>query len=165
VLQTLASFWNAGHRYYLGGGTDVHDVWNFESGRTRTFAHVEGRLTPRGYAEAARDGHAYVSSGPLIVPAVMFGSELKLKPGASFVLAFALNSVAGLKHAALTGKGNVVATRTFNGSPREASVEFPLTAGGDAWYALEVEDTASRRAYSNPIWIDVVEPPPLTQPR
>ena len=140
----------------------MHDVWNFESGRTRTFAHVEGKVTPRAYAEAVKDGHAYVSSGPLIFPAVMFGSELKVKPGARFVLAFALNSVAGLKQASLTGAGNVVATRTFNGSPREARVEFPLTADRGGWYAIEVEDAAGRMAYSNPIWIDVVAqyPPP-----
>jgi hypothetical protein len=30
---------------------------------------------------------------------------------------------------------------------------------------MEVEDTAGRKAYSNPIWIDVVGLPPLTQPR
>jgi hypothetical protein len=165
VLQALASFWNAGHRYYLSGGTDVHDVWNFESGRTRTFAHVEGKLTPQAYAEAVKDGHAYVSSGPLIFPAVMFGADLKVKPGARFVLAFALNSVAGLKQASLTGAGNVAATRTFNGAPQETRVEFPMTADRDAWYALHVEDTEGRKAYSNAIWVDVVEPPPLTQPR
>ena len=162
VLHALSSFWNAGHRYYLSGGTDVHDVWNFESGRTRTFAHVEGRVTPRAYAEAVKDGHAYVSSGPLIFPAVMFGSELKLKPGVRFALAFNLKSIAGLKQASLVGAGTVVATRSFQDSPRETSVEFPLTADRDAWYALEVEDTAGRMAYSNPIWVDVVAqyPPP-----
>jgi hypothetical protein len=160
VLQALWTFWNSGHRYYLGGGTDVHDVWNFESGRTRTFAHVEGNVTPRALAEAVKDGHAYVSSGPLIFPAVMFGSELKLKPGARFALAFDLRSISGLKQASLVGAGAVVATRSFQGSPRETRVEFPLTADSDAWYALQVEDTAGRKAYSNPIWIDVVEPPP-----
>jgi len=142
----------------------VHDVWNFESGRTRTFAHVEGQGTPRAFAEAVKDGHAYVSSGPLIFPAVMFGSELKVKPGARFVLAFALESVAGLKQATLTGEGTA-ATKDFQGAPRETGVEFPLVADRDSWYALAVEDTAGRKAYSNPIWVDVVEPPPLTQPR
>ena len=157
VLRALWSFWNSGHRYYLSGGTDVHDVWNFESGRTRTFAHVEGLLTARTFAEAVKAGHAYVSSGPLIFPAVMFGSELRVKPGASFTLAFGLKSVAGLKQAALIGAGAVVATRTFRDAPRDVSVEFMLTADRAGWYAIEVEDTSGRKAYSNPIWIDVVE--------
>jgi hypothetical protein len=160
VLHALSSLWNAGHRYYLSGGTDVHDVWNFESGRTRTFAHVEGIVTPRAYAEAVKDGHAYVSSGPLIFPAVMFGSDLKLKRGAQFALAFDLKSIAGLKQVSLVSAGTVVAARNFQDSPRETGVDFPLTADGDAWYALQVEDSAGRRAYSDPIWVDVVDPPP-----
>jgi hypothetical protein len=159
VLRALWSFWTAGHRYYLAGGTDVHDVWNFESGRVRTFAHVEGALTPRAFAEAVKAGHAYVSSGPLIFPAVMFGSELKVKPGASFALAFALKSVAGLKQASLIGAGAVAATRSFQNAPREASVEFPLTADRAGWYAIQVEDTSGGKAYSNPIWIDVIDFP------
>jgi Carboxypeptidase regulatory-like domain len=157
VLRTLWDFWNSGHRYHLSGGTDVHDVWNFESGRTRTFAHVEGLLTPRTFADAVRAGHAYVSSGPLIFPAVMFGSELKVKRGASFALAFELKSVAGLKQAELVGAGTLVTTRSFRNAPREAGVEFTLTADRDTWYALDVEDTSGGKAYSNPIWIDVVE--------
>jgi hypothetical protein len=159
VLHALWSFWNSRHAYYLSGGTDVHDVWNFESGRTRTFAYLEGTVTPRAFAEAVKAGHAYVSSGPLIFPASMFGSELKLKTGAGFVLAFALKSVAGLKRASLIGAGAVVATRSFREGPREASVEFALKAERDGWYAIEVEDTSGRMAHSNPVWVDVVEFP------
>jgi len=61
----------------------------------------------------------------------------------------------------LIGAGNVVATRTFADGPRETSVEFPLTATGRTWYSIEVEDVAGRKAFSNPIWIDVAEPPAL----
>ena len=165
VLRALAGLWSSGHRYYLSGGTDVHDVWNFESGRTRTFAHVAGALTPRAFAEAVRDGHAYVSSGPLIFPAVMFGSELKLERGARLALAFDLKAIAGLKQASLVGAGTAVATRVFKDSPRETRVEFQVTADRNGWYAITVEDTVGGKAYSNPIWIDVVEPPQLTQPR
>ena len=42
VLGAIWLLWNEGHRYYLSGGTDVHDVWNHESGRIRTFGHVDG---------------------------------------------------------------------------------------------------------------------------
>ena len=50
VLSQLWRLWNEGHRYYLSGGTDVHDVWNDESGQLRTYAHVVGAST----AEATR---------------------------------------------------------------------------------------------------------------
>ena len=159
VTHALWNFWNAGHRYYLSAGTDVHDVWNHESGAARLFVHVDGSPTPVAFAESAKAGHAYVSYGPLIFPSVMFGSELKLNSGASFALPFVLKSVAGLKQVTLIGAGEVVATKEFSGGPREASVEFPLTAVRRTWYSIEVEDASGRKAYSDPIWIDVVESP------
>ena len=57
VCRRSGSFWNAGHRYYLSGGTDVHDVWNQESGRVRTFAHLDGEPTAQSFAEAVKAGH------------------------------------------------------------------------------------------------------------
>src|SRR6202035_1558717 len=73
VLRTLWNFWNAGHRYYLGAGTDTHDVWHEESGAVRTFAHIEGAVTAKAFAQALREGHGYVTFGPLVFPSVMFG--------------------------------------------------------------------------------------------
>jgi hypothetical protein len=159
VLEATWRLWNEGHRYYLSGGTDVHDVWNHESGRIRTFAHVDGPLTPVSYAEAVKNGHAYVSYGPLIEPAVMFGSELKVKPGVPFPLAFGLRSATGLKQVRLIGAGTVKFTQAFTDEPREARVEFQPTATGDTWFSLEVEDVVGLKAYSNPIWIDAIELP------
>lgn len=159
VLVALHRYWNAGHRYYLSGGTDVHDVWNHESGAARLFAHLDGPPTPVAFAEAAKAGHAYVSFGPLIFPGVMFGSDLKVKPGAAFSLPFRFASVDGLKQANLIGGGQVVATQSFTGFPQEASVAFPLSTTQSTWYSLEVEDAAGRKAYTNPIWIDVVAGP------
>jgi hypothetical protein len=156
VLRALWGLWNAGHRYYLTSGSDVHDVWTHESGRVRTFARVEGALTAGGFANAVKAGHAYVSYGPLIFPSVVFGDDLKVTSGGNFTLSFALKSVDGLKAASLIGRGAVVATKSFADGPREATLEFPLEADRDGWYAIEVEDTAGRMAYSNPIWIDAV---------
>ena len=159
VLGSLWRLWNKGHRYYLSGGTDVHDVWNHESGRIRTFGHVDGPLTPASYAEAVKSGHAYVTYGPLIEPSVMFGSELKVKPGVPFPLAFSLRSVTGLRQVKLIGAGTVAFAQVFSDGPREARVEFKPTASRHTWYSLEVEDVAGLKAYSNPIWIDAVELP------
>jgi hypothetical protein len=159
VLQAIWQLWNTGHRYYLSGGTDVHDVWNHESGRIRTYAQVVGALTPVSYAQAVKNGHAYVTYGPLIQPSVPFGSELKVAPGQSFALAFTLQSVTGLRQARLIGAGAAVATQIFADGPREARIEFPLTARDRTWYSIEVEDTAGNKAYSNPVWIDPVTLP------
>ncbi len=50
------------------------------------FGRVDGPLTPASYAEAVKSGHAYASGCPSIEPSVMFGSELKVKPGVPFPL-------------------------------------------------------------------------------
>jgi hypothetical protein len=95
----------------------------------------------------------------LILPSVRFGSDLKVIPGQSFALAFTLQSAVGLREARLIGAGAVAATKSFPDSPRKVRVEFPLTAQERTWYAIEVEDTAGNKAYSNPVWIDPVTLP------
>jgi hypothetical protein len=159
VLQTLWNFWNAGHRYYLSAGTDTHDVWRDESGAVRTFAHFDGTVTAAAFAQALKEGHAYVTSGPLIFPSVMFGDELKVKPVEPFALGFDLKSVAGLKQAELIGGGAVLKTETFADAPHEVHVDFPLTTRSATWYALIVSDSQGHKAYTDPIWVDAVERP------
>ena len=159
VLQTLWNFWNAGHRYYLSAGTDTHDVWHDESGSVRAFAHIDGAVTAETFARSLKEGHGYVSFGPLIFPTAMFGDELKVKPGEPFVLGFDLQSVAGLKQAELIGGGLVLKTEAFSGTPHEVHVDFPLMTPRAAWYSLIVEDSEGHKAYTDPIWVDAVASP------
>ncbi|MGH8131979.1 MAG: CehA/McbA family metallohydrolase [Steroidobacteraceae bacterium] len=164
VLHALWNFWNAGHRYYLTAGTDTHDVWNEVSGRVRTFAHIEGPVTAQTFAAALRAGHGYVSYGPLIYPGVVFGTELKVRPGEPFTLGFDLASVEGVANAQLISGGKLLATRAFPAAPLETHAEFPLTTQHRSWYALVVEDRAGRKAYTDPIWVDAIKYPPAAAP-
>jgi hypothetical protein len=100
-----------------------------------------------------------VTFGPLVFPSVMFGDELKVKPGDPFVLGFDLKSFDGLKQAELIGGGSVFKTETFAGAPREVHVDFPLNTLHATWYALIVEDTRGHKAYTDPIWVDAVDSP------
>ncbi len=159
VLHALWDYWNAGHHYYLSAGTDTHDVWHDESGSVRAFAHVDGAVTAETFARSLKQGHGYVSFGPLVFPSVMFGDELRVKPGETFVLGFDLQSVAGLKQAELIGGGSVLKTRTFSGTPHEVHVDFPLATPHAAWYALIVEDSQGHKAYTDPVWVDAVASP------
>ncbi|GAC1668783.1 MAG: hypothetical protein NVS9B2_12380 [Steroidobacteraceae bacterium] len=159
VLKTLWDFWNAGHRYYLSAGTDTHDVWHDESGSMRAFVHLDGAVTAETFARALRDGHGYVTSGPLVFPSVIFGDELKMKTGGSFKLGVDLMSVAGIKQAQLIEGGTVLKTESFAGTARQVHVDFPLTAVRRTWYALMVEDREGHKAYTDPVWVDVVSSP------
>ena len=157
VLHTLWNYWNAGHHYYLSAGTDTHDVWHEESGAVRTFAHIDGAVTAKAFAQALKDGHGYVTFGPLVYPSVMFGDELRVKPGETFTLGFDLQSVAGVKQVELIEGGMVLKTESFHAASHEAHVGFPLTTQRHTWYSLIVEDNQGHKAYTDPIWVDAVE--------
>ncbi|HVW70777.1 MAG TPA: CehA/McbA family metallohydrolase, partial [Steroidobacteraceae bacterium] len=153
VLRKVWDFWNSGHHYFLTAGTDTHDVWNEESGRVRAFAHVEGKLTALSYAEALRDGHGYVSHGPLLTPDTMFGTTVHIQPGQPVALGFGLQSTMGLKQAQLVCGGTVLETRSFPDGPLATHTEFDVHPGTARWCSLDVEDRRGRRAYSDPVWI------------
>ena len=156
VLRAAWNFWNSGHRYFLTAGTDAHDVWHDESGAVRAFVHIDGAVSAATFAQALKEGHAYVSYGPLIFPSVIFGDEVKVKPGEPFTLGFDLKSVAGVKQAQLIGSGAVLKTESFPGASLQVHADFPLTTKRRTWYALIVEDNEGHRAYTNPIWVDAV---------
>ena len=154
VLQVLWNFWNGGHRYYLSAGTDTHDVWHSESGAVRAFAHIDGAVTAQSFALALKEGHGYVTFGPLVFPAVMFGDELRVRPGESFSLGFDLKSVSGVKRVELIGSGSVLRTESFEEPRQQVRVDFPLRTERRAWYSLTVEDVQGHKAYTDPIWVD-----------
>jgi hypothetical protein len=161
VLHALWALWNDHHHYYLTGGTDAHDVWSQESGRVRTFAHIQGKPSAQSFSEALVAGHAYVSSGPLLYPAVMFGTELKLRPGEKFSLGFDLESVNGLKQATLIERGESINAKFYPDGPQTAHLDIALTASSASWYQLIVEDQLGCKAYADPIWVDVIDTPQL----
>ena len=160
VLARMWAFWNAGHRYYLSAGTDVHDVWNSLSGAVRAYAHVDGPPTALSFAQALKAGHAYVTYGPLVFPDEMFGDDVRVKPGAPFALGFDLKAAHGLKSVSLISRGEVARRLDLTALGRETHVDFPLTAMAPTWYALIVEDADGRRAYTDPVWVDPVAYPP-----
>ena len=157
VLEWLWKHWNAGQHYYLSGGTDTHDVWSGESGRVRTFAHVDGKLTPQAFARALREGHGYVSRGPLVFPSFLFGATVVGMSGEPLELGFELGSIAGLRRAELIGAGKVVQTRDFPRGSVRVRVEFEVPPPVARWYQLIVEDNEGGKAYTDPIWIETHE--------
>jgi len=155
VLAKLWEFWNAGEHYYLAAGSDTHNVWNDQSGRVRACAHIDGQLTAQGFAEALKAGRAYVSYGPLIFPSVMFGTQMLVRSGEPFTLAFDLASVAGVSKAELISAATVADSRSFPDTPLKTHVDFTLTTDHPGWYALDVEDQQGRKAYTDPVWVTI----------
>jgi hypothetical protein len=70
-------------------------------------------------------------------------------------LAFEVDAVDGVKRVDLIGEGKVVATQSPAGAPREAHVVFSASTLHASWFSLVMEDGQGRRAYTDPVWIDV----------
>jgi hypothetical protein len=154
VLARTWDFWNAGEHHYLSGGSDTHDVWNEESGRVRTYVHLDATPDAQRFVAALKSGNSYVTHGPLIFPAVMFGDQIRSAAAAPLTLGFDLAAVAGLKQAQLVSEGATQDTRTFSDAPRETHVDFVVRPPArTSWYALIVEDQRGHTAYTNPVWI------------
>jgi hypothetical protein len=149
--------WNQGHRAYLAAGSDVHDVWNEVSGAARTFAHIDGEASIAGFVAALKQGHSYASQGPVVYPEIVFGSELRHPAGTGLELAYSVRAVSGLRSVLLIERGREVARKTFAESRNSARVDFAPLPLSDTWYSLVVEDANGKFAYTNPVWVELVE--------
>lgn len=162
AIKDARAAWDQGWKYYLSGGSDVHDVWdgaNSEgrSGRMRTVAYVPSELTVDNYVDAALAGNSYTTMGPVIYPETMFGSTINVTEGEATDLGFTVKAVEGLASVKLVGNGGTtVAETTFEDGPLRREIEFSPEPKENGWYALVVEDTAENKAYANPIWVNVV---------
>jgi hypothetical protein len=86
---------------------------------------------------------------------VDFGDRLTVPAGAEFHLAFTFESLAGIRSVELISAGESVAHRTFVHDPQRTRADFTLRAERPGWYALVIEDAQGRKAYSNPIWVEL----------
>lgn len=164
ALERTWEFWSNQEKYYLVGGSDVHDVWQYSSGNIRTIAHVEGDFSLEEYYQALKDGNSYATYGPLVYPEQGFGQTVHALDG-TFDFNFKVVSVNGVSKITVISEGTrfnddgevegFAYQQSFNG-PSEENVSVALTPKKDTWYALIVEDTEGNWAMTNPIWIKVL---------
>ncbi|MEH6556939.1 MAG: CehA/McbA family metallohydrolase [Oceanicoccus sp.] len=153
TLAKIWTLWNSGHDAYLVGGSDVHDVWNEQSGAARTYVHITEKNNLSNLLTALKQGHSYATQGPLIFPEIIFGSEIQHPAGLELSLNYTLAAVSGLKSVTLIERGNVIATANFAESMTSSSRSFKVQPNSDTWYSLIVEDNNGKFAYSNPLKI------------
>lgn len=157
TLERVWQMWNEGQRAYLAAGSDVHDVWNFESGRVRTFVHVDGDLSIEKFIAGLTAGHAYASQGPLVYPEILFGSEVHQSAGDKLSLAYSVQAVSGLRAVKLIERGSETETLAFAGTNVLVPVTFSVQPESNTWYSLVIEDMSGKFAYTNPVWVLVTD--------
>ena len=102
-----------------------------------------------------KNGRSYASFGPVIYPKnVMFGDTLKLAENQRQSIHFDLLSVNGLKSVQLIGNDGVISDQAILGESASVIFDVPQKSG---WVSLVVEDSKGQKAFSNPIWIKMVD--------
>ncbi|WP_163835897.1 CehA/McbA family metallohydrolase [Spartinivicinus ruber] len=156
TIKRVWQQWNNGNRYYLSAGSDTHDVWNEQSGKVRMYTQINGEVTAESFVKSLKSGNAYATFGPLIYPHQPFGEEIKTLPGAKVLLGFDVQAVDGLKSVKLIEQGKVIQEKTFNNGQEITDVLFTVSSKQDSWYSLIVEDSKGKRAFTNPVWLNVI---------
>jgi hypothetical protein len=155
AVEKARQLWSEGLPYYYTAGSDTHDVWNETSGHNRMFVYTASKPDAKAFAQAMKNGHSYASFGPVIYPKnVMFGDTLKLAVNQSQSIRFDLLSVNGLKSVQLIGNDGVISEQTLSGDKVSVMFDVPKKSG---WVSLVVEDAKSYKAFSNPIWLKMVD--------
>lgn len=153
TLARVWQMWNDGHRAYLAGGSDAHDVWLQESGSARTYVHVDGDLTIEKFVAGLKAGNSFASQGPLVYPEKVFGSEVQHDAGDTLALKHVVQAVSGLRSVQLIERGEEIEELTFDGADIPVALEFSVNPGADTWYSLVIEDMQGKFAYTNPVWV------------
>lgn len=155
AIEKARQLWSEGLPYYYTAGTDTHDVWNEASGHIRMFVYTGSKPKAKAFAQAMKNGRSYASFGPVIYPQnVMFGDTLKLAKNQPQSINFELLSVNGLKSVQLIGNDGLISEQTLSGDKASVVFEVPQKSG---WVSLVVEDSKEHKAYSNPIWLKMVD--------
>jgi len=155
AVEKARQLWSQGLPYYYTAGSDTHDVWNETSGHNRMFVYTASKPNAKAFAQAMKSGRSYASFGPIIYPKnVMFGDTLKLAENHSRSVRFDLLSVNGLKSVQLIGNDGLISEQTLSGDRASVVFDVPQKSG---WVSLVVEDTKANKAFSNPIWLKIVD--------
>lgn len=157
TIAAVWNLWNHGERKYLAAGSDVHDVWTEPSGAARTYVHISDALSIDAFVEGLKLGRSYATQGPLVYPAILFGSDVKHTRNDALELYFDVQAVTGLQLVQLVSAGIVIAEATFSGESGKMPVSFEARPESSTWYSLIVKDLQGKSAYTNPIWVTVTD--------
>lgn len=162
---------NNGLRVTATGGEDsissMHESKLVGSSRTYVYTGARG-LDMQAWFEGLRQGHAFVSLGPLVELSVngkIPGDEVALPAGGGTVeVAAQVRSITPLEKVLLLWNGDVLEEIPLAADRKSADFKKPLRASRSGWYHLRAEGKPSERfpldagyaqAFTNPVWITV----------
>ena len=162
--------WNNGLKVTLVGGEDsisnLHDTAIV--GSVRTYVKIPGgQLTMHGWLDAMKNGHAFMTNGPLLeleVDGRIPGETLELSGGEQVSITVEATSVTPVETAELVWNGEVIANLPISADGKRISFEQSLRPPGSGWYHVRINGANGDafpmginyvQAVTNPVWIIV----------
>ena len=155
-IQPWYDFLNLGFRLTPIAGSDYPYI--DPAGAVRSFARIEGSLTPDAWFEAIRAGRTFVSNGPTLslrVGAATMGEAVEIDQGESLLLhaeADVNPDVDELARLELVVHGEVVAATD---GPGRVEVEHRLIPASGCWIAARAVGSKRTVAHSAPVYVTV----------
>ncbi|MGH9856693.1 MAG: CehA/McbA family metallohydrolase, partial [Acidobacteriota bacterium] len=133
---------NSGFRIAAGAGTDA--MANFASlrgplGTNRVYVHHTGALQPDSWNQNLRNGHSFVTNGPLLqftIDEKEPGNELKFSAAQQVEFKATLRSIIPVDHLEIVNNGKVVQTLDLKGDRKTGDFSGTLKVPESGWYLL-----------------------------
>ena len=162
--------WNNGLRPALVGGED--SISNLHTtplvGSVRTYVQIpDDELSMEAWLEGMKNGHAFMTNGPLVLFEVDGrgpGETLDLASGEEVIASLEVFSVTPLERAEIVFNGEVIASVPFTGDRTRLSFERSFRPSESGWYHVRVNgaegesfpmDIGWVQAATNPVWVHV----------
>ncbi len=160
ALDSAMGYWNKGIKKYLSAGSDQHDVTSgLYPGIIRLYAYIEGENTTEKYLQTIKDGHSYVTMGPIFTPKAntMFGTTQKVNVGEKYKLNTEIQAVNGLNHIDVYSEGKIIESKDFNNTQDAVNYTLDVEPTKNTWYSFVATDGKGHYAVTNPIWVEIAD--------
>ncbi len=171
----MYAMWNNGLKVTAVGGEDSISSLHQSNlvGSVRTYVHTgaEG-LNMRAWFNGMRNGHAFVSTGPLVdltIDGKRPGETIALpSSGGTVKIDARVRSVVPLEKALLIYNGEIIDEIVFEGNRKNLDYSKSMQVTQSGWYHLRAEgaegdrfpfDAKYPQAFTNPIWIEIGNEP------
>ena len=171
----MYAIWNNGLKVTAVGGEDsissLHQSKLIASARTYVYTGARG-LDMKAWFDGMRDGHAFVSTGPLVELTVndkLPGETVELPAGGGTVeISARVRSIVPLEKALLVHNGEVIDEVVLDGDRKSLDYTKSIQVTDSGWYHLRAEGTPEERypidsgyaqGFTNPVWVTVGNQP------
>ncbi|MBI4877566.1 MAG: CehA/McbA family metallohydrolase [Acidobacteria bacterium] len=171
-LEDYYDFLSLGFRLTASAGSDL--PWGASIGEARVYAYTGPNFSVDAWFEAVRNGHTFVTNGPMLAFSVdrsIPGDEMKAAPDATLhvrATAWAHPAVGAPKTLEIVSDGEVLRTAESAAPGKsELKLEFKLEAGHSRWIAARVRSHNGALAHTTPVYVSVpgAGPDPETRRR